>query len=237
MKVSVITTLYNYSNYIEDNIKSFLLQDFIDSELIIVDDYSTDNPENIINKYSNNRVKYIKLNKNYGYSYAKNIGIKSAKGEYIVMLDADDMLTKNGISLRYNKIVDGYDFVHGPVYDFDGKNYKISKLWRLWQESNKDKECYKFVHAQGVMLKKSLHSFVGLYDEQMRYKSDREMWARIFNWDCKISEVEEPVSIYRIHKNQMHKSKEKLKINSKLEIDFFDRVNRRKKDLSDTIKL
>ena len=60
-KVSVITTLYNYRNYIRDSIKSFLKQDFDDSEMIIVDDASTDNPYKVIRKYESDRIKYIRL--------------------------------------------------------------------------------------------------------------------------------------------------------------------------------
>jgi len=75
IKVSVITTLYNYKNYIKDCIKSFLKQDFIDSEMIIVDDGSTDNPYDVIEPLENGRIKYIRSIKNYGYSHAKNVGI------------------------------------------------------------------------------------------------------------------------------------------------------------------
>ena len=130
MKVSVITPLFNYRDYIQDNIKSFLNQNFNSAELIIVDDASSDNPTEVIKKFKDDRIKYIRLDKNYGYSYAKNVGIKAAKAKHIVMLDADDMLTENGIKVRYKKIIQGYDFVHGPVLDLRGDKLKRSKLWK-----------------------------------------------------------------------------------------------------------
>ena len=67
-KVSVVTTLYNYKDYIVDCIESFVKQDFKNSEMIIVDDNSTDNPYPNIKKHLSARVKYIKLDKNRGYS-------------------------------------------------------------------------------------------------------------------------------------------------------------------------
>ena len=240
-KVSVITTLYNYKDYIVDCIKSFLSQDFKDSEMIIVDDNSTDNPYKNIKKYISTRVKYIKLDKNMGYSHAKNVGIKESASDLLVMLDADDITTENGISLRYNKIQEGFDLVHGPVLDFTVKNgemrTKESRLWRKWKKSRKDVLCYKLIHAQSVMLKKNIHKKIGLYDESLRSKSDREMWARILNHNFTMSYVEDYVSLYRRHSKQMHRSSKKLKINDKLQKRVLSLIEKRKTDLSDVIML
>ena len=236
-KISVITTLYNYSDYIIDCINSFLSQDFKDSEMIIVDDNSMDNPYGVVKKYISNRVKYIKLDKNMGYSHAKNVGIKAANSNILVMLDADDMVTKNGISLRYKKIEQGFDFAHGPVLDFTKKDGKIrmkeSRLWKKWKKSRQDASCYKLIHAQSVMLKKNIHKKIGLYDESLRSKSDREMWARILYHNFKMSYVEDYVSFYRRHSKQMHRSPEKLKINDKLQKRVLSLIEKRKTDLSD----
>jgi len=229
-KVSVITTLYNYKDYIVECIESFLNQDFIKAEMIIVDDASTDNPYKNIKKYISEKVKYIKLDKNRGYSYAKNIGIKFSNSEILVMLDSDDMLTKKGISIRYKKIKEGYDFVHGPCMDKKDKRILVrNRMWDLWLKE----KTYKYVHAQGVMLKKDIHRKIGLYDETLRCKSDREFFARVFNHNFKIGTVNKDVALYRRHKNQMHRSKEKLKTNDKLQKEVLKKIERRKKDLSD----
>jgi glycosyltransferase involved in cell wall biosynthesis len=228
-KVSVITTLYNYREYIKDNIKSFLKQDFEESEIIIVDDASTDNPYKIIKEYESDRVKYIRLNKNRGYSNAKNIGIKVSNSDIIVMLDADDMLTEGGVSVRYNKLMKGYDFVHAPCLNLKkGKPIVRNKMWGQWLEN----KIYKHVHAQGVMLKKNIHCKIGLYDKNLRCKSDREFFARVFNHGFKIGTVEEDVAFYRRHQKQMHRSKEKLRINNKLQKEVLKLIEKRKKDLS-----
>ena len=229
LKVSVITTLYNYKNYISDSIKSFLKQDFIESEMLIIDDASEDNPYEIIKQYESNRIKYIRLNKNKGYSYAKNVGIKACNSEILVMLDADDMLTKNGINIRYKKIMKDCDFVHGPCLDLKEKRSLVrNRMWDLWLKE----KTYKYVHAQGVMLRKDIHRKIGLYDEELRSKSDREFFARVFNHNFKIGTVKKDVALYRRHKKQMHRSKEKLKINDKLQKEVLNKIKKRKKDLS-----
>lgn len=233
MKISVITTLYNYRHYLEDCIKSFLDQNFLESEMIIVNDGSTDSPNKVMKKISDKRISFIDLGKNYGYSYAKNVGIKQSKGEYLVMLDADDMLTPNSLDIRYRKITEGYDMVHGPALDLKKGKTSISSLWKKWLDSDKQKDSYKYVHAQSVMLRRDLHKEIGLYDTDLRFKSDREMWGRIFYRQYIIGFVNDPVCLYRIHDNQMHKSKAKAKINDVLALEVVDKINRRSKNLSD----
>lgn len=235
--ISVITTLFNYRNYIEECIESFLSQKNlkVESEMIIIDDGSTDHPYEIIKKYISNKIIYIQHEKNKGYSAAKNTGIINSKGQYLVMLDADDMLTPDSLSKRYNKIIQGFDLVHGPALDLCNKKTNISPLWNKYRASKTIN--FKFIHAQSVMLKKEIHSKIGLYDETMRYKSDREMWARIINHNFKIGTVDTPVAIYRIHELQMHKSKQKLAINKQLEQALFEKIEKRKTNLDGLIKL
>jgi len=233
VKVSVVTTLYNYHNYIQDAIKSFLAQDFPESEMIIVDDASTDNPYNVIRQYESEIVRYIRLDENRGYSNAKNVGIKASRAEILVMLDADDMLTENSIKVRYDKINEGFDLAHGPVLDLksDGKRER-SRLWKRWKKCKKDASCYRYIHAQSVMLRKDIHRKVGLYDATLRSKSDREMWARIVAREYRIGTVSEYVSVYRRHERQMHRSKDKLRVNDQLQKHVLGLIEKRRKDLS-----
>jgi len=237
--ISVIVTLYNYAHYIKDTVNSFIKQDYTNAEMIIIDDASRDNPLSVLSPIleKDNRIKYIRLDNNLGYSAAKNYGIKNAKSDVLVMLDADDMLTSNSLTKRFEKLKQGYDLVHGPVLDLRDKKTSESKLWKQWIKSKKDASCYRFIHAQSVMLKKEIHRIIGLYDESMRSKSDREMWARVLNHKFKVGWVDEYVAVYRMHPNQMHRSKEKLKVNDKLQKDLLLKISRRKKDLSDIVLL
>ena len=91
-KVSIILPTYNRAYIIEKGINSLLNQTYQDFEIIIVDDGSTDNTEEIIKKLQekDKRIKYIKLKTNKGAATARNIGIKAARGEYIAFQDSDD---------------------------------------------------------------------------------------------------------------------------------------------------
>ena len=94
-EVSIITPLFNSSNYILDMIKSVKRQTFKNWELIIIDDCSTDNSYEKIRKIKDRKITYIKNKKNIGAGLSRNIGTKIAKGRYITFIDSDDLWHKN----------------------------------------------------------------------------------------------------------------------------------------------
>lgn len=95
--VSVIITLYNKENSIKRTILSVLEQTYKDIEIIVVNDYSTDNSLNICNEFLPN-IRIITTDKNYGLPNARQIGIKHAKGNFITFIDADDYLSNDAIN-------------------------------------------------------------------------------------------------------------------------------------------
>lgn len=215
-KVSVITTLYNYREYIGDCITSFLNQDFKYAEMVIVDDASKDNPWEVIREFASNQIQYIRLPENHNYSNAKNVGIKASKAEVLVMLDADDMLTTTGISSRYKELLKGYDLVHGPCLRRERNSTRRDPMWEKWLSTADP----LWIHAQGVMLRKDIHRIIGLYDTWFWAQGDREMFLRIRNAGFTIGVVNQDVAIYRIHGKQMYKSarkkKDKRSLNKKM---------------------
>ncbi len=89
--VSVILPTYNRASTLPRAISSVINQSYRNIELIIVDDFSTDNTRNIVSKFLNDgRIKYIKHNKNLGGSAARNTGLANSKGELIAFQDSDD---------------------------------------------------------------------------------------------------------------------------------------------------
>ncbi|MEQ9218626.1 MAG: glycosyltransferase [Cyclobacteriaceae bacterium] len=98
--VSIIMATYNAAQYIADAIDSVLSQSYSNWELIIVNDGSTDHTDSIVQKYTDNRIKYIQSKKNKGVSHARNLAISRMRGSFICFLDSDDVLPVNSIVSR-----------------------------------------------------------------------------------------------------------------------------------------
>lgn len=104
VKVSVIMPAYNSEVYIRGSIDSVLAQSFTNFELIVVDDGSTDSTAQIVQSYTDARVRLIRLLKNQGVSVARNAGLEAAQGEFITFLDSDDLYYPDFLKTLYRLI-------------------------------------------------------------------------------------------------------------------------------------
>lgn len=95
-KVSVVIPAYNQAEYLDQAIQSALNQTYNNYEIIVVDDGSTDNSREVVGHFGN-RVRYV-WQKNLGLSAARNAGIRIARGEYIALLDSDDLFEPDFLS-------------------------------------------------------------------------------------------------------------------------------------------
>ena len=100
MKVSVVITSYNHGDFLEECIKSAITQSYSDAEILIVDDGSEDESVEIIKKYSNNFHKIVLLEKNHGACIALNKILKFCRGDYVAILNPDDIWEPEKIQLQ-----------------------------------------------------------------------------------------------------------------------------------------
>ena len=102
--ISVIINVYNGEKYIKKCLDSVINQTYDNIEILVVDDCSKDNTLNIINSYSDKRIRLLKNKKNMGLSLSRNVGIDNAKGKYLYFVDVDDYIEKDTIEYLYNLI-------------------------------------------------------------------------------------------------------------------------------------
>lgn len=121
--VSVIIPTYNRANIIKGSIDSVLKQNYTNIEIIIVDDFSSDNTESVVKSIKDSRVNYIRLNENHGACYARNIGIKEAKGKFVSFQDSDDMWRIDKLKTQIDIInKNNLDVVICAFYRYDEYN-------------------------------------------------------------------------------------------------------------------
>ena len=201
-KVSVIVPVYNVEKYLRKCLDSLINQDFKDYEIIIVNDGSPDNSEDIISEYKEKYPKLIKAFKkeNGGLSSARNYGLEKAKGKYICFIDSDDYVTQNYISKLYNKIIsEDFDIsVCDLVLEFpDRKEYKDSSfdndLKTKEQIKNKMHDFYPVVVNK--MYKKELFTKDNLFKQGIYYE-DVEFSYRLFSKINSIGVIKEGLYYY-----------------------------------------
>jgi glycosyltransferase involved in cell wall biosynthesis len=161
---------------------SVLAQDFEDFELIIVDDGSTDGTANEVIKYGG-RVKLLQHRENRGVSAARNSGITHAKGKYIGFLDSDDLWVKGKLKIQANFLDEN---PHYPLCYTDEiwirKGKRVNPLLKHTKYSGWIFEkCLPLctISPSSVMMRKTLFSRVGLFDEALPVCEDYDFWLRV----------------------------------------------------------
>lgn len=206
--ISIIITSFNYEKYIERCILSCLNQkNFNNYEILVIDDGSTDETKEILNKYFN-KIR-IFMNLNQGIEVSSNFGITKAKGKYIVRVDADDYIHKDYLNIIYNKIEESKcDFAYSEYYVINAEN-RISKKVTL-----PDFDAYEIKNrgdflATGTLYKKSLLKAVGMYNESQKNSGleNFELILKILNSNYKGICVHKPLFYYRQHGNNISISK------------------------------
>lgn len=150
--VTVIVPVYNIEKYLAQCLDSLFNQTHKNIEVILVNDGSTDNSINIINKYKekNSNLVYLEQD-NKGVSEARNLALKHAKGEYVLYIDSDDYIEEDMIESLYNKAIEtNSDIVicgHNEIYDDTVKGTDVKVLLDM-----KDNIIYSGVEVADMML-------------------------------------------------------------------------------------
>jgi glycosyltransferase involved in cell wall biosynthesis len=184
---SVIVPTYNRAHLISETIESVLAQTFKDFELIIVDDGSTDNTKEVIKSYlSDPRVIYI-YQENKERAAARNNGIRNSTGEWIALLDSDDLWLPNHLEVSFNTIkkIKPPALVYSYSYLANDKGNIISKLKTKSFEGYVLEQIIKQGHSGFTNSSSSIHKAilndVGLFNEDrtLSGSEDTELWIRI----------------------------------------------------------
>ena len=172
--ISIVTTCYNLEDYIEKCLVCSMNQSYKNLEIIVVNDCSTDNSLNIIKQLADkdSRIKIINNEINLGVGKSKRIGIESAKGEYIMIIDGDDWISENFIKTLYNLAIEyDADIVSGAIdYLWKRKNYNELTIFITENERINFLQNSTFPYINNKLIKKSLWDKV-TYCER-RYNDD-----------------------------------------------------------------
>lgn len=201
--VSVIMPVYNAEKYIEEAVESICNQTFEDFELIIVDDCGNDSSMEKVSRIKDSRIKILHNMRNYGIAYSRNRAIETCNGDYIAIMDDDDISLPNRLQcqtefLSYNTFI---DIVGGQSSIINGLGETIQRPQMMQENYKMNKAMFLFYnsfHNSEVMFRRELVMRNNIrYMDQMLGMEDFRFWI-----DCacygKISNVNEEVLKYRI---------------------------------------
>jgi glycosyltransferase involved in cell wall biosynthesis/pyruvate-formate lyase-activating enzyme len=204
--ISVVMSVYNCTKYLESAIQSILEQTYGNFEFIIVNDGSTDNIDDILNKFDDCRIRVINNTENLGLARSLNVGIKAARGKYIARMDADDL----SIPHRFEKQIEfleknpSHAMVGSSYYVVDESGKTVAHVDVLTDSGDIKKGLIKqnwFGHGTVMMRKSSIES-IGGYDEQFVCAQDYDLWLK-FAENYEIANIQEPLYFWRNNKNSI----------------------------------
>jgi len=209
---SIIIPAFNRAHFLKETLDSCLQQVFRQFEVIVVDDGSTDNTENVIEKYLEDKRFSYYYKKNEGRSIARNFGATVAKGEYLKFLDSDDVLLPEYLEKCYNYIETNQDvrFLHTGHFIKNEKenvflakklNYQGNVYRKLWFRND--------IALCTTVISADLFFEAGGFRPGLEAMEDWEFWIRISK-KVPLHFIRENMAVYRQHSGNTLSDREKM---------------------------
>lgn len=200
--VSVVLPTYNRARLLSRAVKSVLDQTYPNFELIVVDDCSTDDTEDVVKGFQDDRIRYIRHEKNQGAPIARNTGIKAAKGKYIAFQDSDDVWCSTKLEKQenaFNSAPTDLGVIYTSFWLIHNDKKTMVPSSHVKQTEGKIHNtllAMNFVSMSSAIVKKECFEKVGMFENIPRFQ-DWELWLRISKY-YSFKHLREPlVKVYR----------------------------------------
>lgn len=214
-RVSVVIPCYRYGDYLPAAVASALDHEGLDVDVLVVDDASPDDSASVARDLAaaDPRVDVLVHEQNAGHIQTYNDGLAKARGDYVVLLSADDLLPGNSLT-RAVALMEAHPrvgLVYGHARSFTGRPEPVpdvTRNWSVWsghdwlRRSARSGRCF-LSSPEAVMRREALFQ-TDLYDPRLPHSGDFDMWLRTAaRWD--VGRVNGPIQAhYRVHEANMH---------------------------------
>lgn len=204
--ISILIPAYNAANLISDALESICKQTYDHWEVIVVEDGTQDDTEHIINRFQesfgNSKIRYVRHTINQGASAARNTGFEHSNGEYIALLDHDDIWKPDHLEkLLMTMDKSSADLVFSPAEFFHFSTQKpmgfhgpSKKEWANFPSSLIDRN---YIPVSGILMKRKVLDVVGKFDTKIRGVEDLDYWLRCLELGFKFEFFPEITNGYR----------------------------------------
>lgn len=245
-KVDVLIISYNQENVIEEAILSVLNQTYLNTQIIVADDCSTDKTRSIIEKLQfqfPNKITKVFNKKNLGITSNSNAGLKKCQGDYFVFMGGDDVLYSTKIEEQINW------FKQNPNYSLCGHNLNLIDensnyigKYKSNNKYNKGKGAYDWVKygmlfgCMSIMIKKDLNFDLN-FDTRLKYSSDLLFYIDFLSTDKKFGYINKELGSYRKSETSITSGNfDKCMNDSRVIFNILKTQNQKIKKMQDAIK-
>lgn len=211
--VSIITPVYNGEKYISETIDSVLQQTYPDWEMIVVDDGSKDNSATIVRQYAEKESRITLLQQpNGGSASARNNGIRHANGQYIALLDSDDLWDQNFLRSQLDLMKDKNAIVvHGSYKRINEKSEEVLRAWKAQKEvTHKQMQVTNHIACLTGLYDTSKYGKIYLKEELRSIRDDYAYWLDIVKLAGKSYGNQDVLASYRVISSSTTGKKKKL---------------------------
>lgn len=216
--VSIVIPCYNQASWLPEALETVYGQTYQRWECIIVNDGSPDHTEAVAKEWCRKDTRFHYLAKtNGGLSSARNAGIRSAKGKYILPLDADDKISADYLSLGVAALEKdpSVTLLYGNAFYFGEKNEE----WKLHSYSYKKLLLMNLIYCSAIYRKEDFDKTGGYCEALLHGLEDWEFWIGLLKQGGNVKKLDEVVFYYRIRQSSMLKS-----INPQIERAAYDLI-------------
>lgn len=213
--VSIIMPSWNTERFIAETIQSVIDQTYINWELLIVDDCSTDNTDRIVASFKDDRIKYFRNEKNSGAALTRNRAMREAKGEWIAFLDSDDLWMKEKLEKQIKFMVENEYMLSFTEYEKIDENSKPLNIYVSGPEKVDKHKIYKYDYIGQLTMMYSAKEFGLIQIKDIKKNNDYAIRLQLFKKpDTCAYLLKENLAKYRVRKVSISHDKFRRKFKS-----------------------
>ena len=235
--VSVVIPTYNHAHYLNRALQSVLDQTHTNWEAIVIDNHSTDNTDEVMKRFVDPRITYLKIHNNGVIAASRNAGIRAAKGEWIAFLDSDDWWTVDKLQACFDCINAKVDLVyHNLELITDQPRFFRPKIIKSWQVKplvliDLMARGNAIATSSAVVRKKLLQQLNGMNESpDMVGAEDYNTWLRIAQLSDEFRYVPNQLGFYQLHHQGISLRKDMSVPTRHAAADFIDLLSPQQKN-------
>ena len=213
--VSIIMPSWNTDRFIAESIDSVLAQTYRNWELIIVDDCSSDNTDEIVASFKDERIKYFKNEKNRGAALTRNRAMREAQGEWIAFLDSDDLWTPDKLEKQIHFMQsNGYVLSYTEYEKIDEDSTKLG-IYVTGPEVVNKRKMYNYDYIGQLTMMYSAKHFGLIQIKDIKKNNDYAIRLQLYKHQgTKAHLLKENLALYRVRKVSISHDKFRRKFKS-----------------------